>query len=251
MADPRRPDHLSQISTLWTDLLRAHAAEADDDRTRLAGLLERYQSAAYRYLTAAVGDPDVGVELFQEFALRFLRGDFRRVDPARGRFRDYLRTSLINLVRRYRATAGKQAHAGSAALDYVASEDVQPDPAEDQAFLAEWRKSLLDRAWRRLEENERAGGPPYYSALRARADQPDAPSGDLAAHLTERLGRTEPFTDTGVRKLLQRGREELTDGLVEEVAGSIPTRDRDRLAAELIDLGFFGYCKPALDRWPG
>ena len=41
-------------------------------------LFPGYQGAAYRYLTAAVGDPDVAAELFQEFAVRFLRGDFRR-----------------------------------------------------------------------------------------------------------------------------------------------------------------------------
>jgi DNA-directed RNA polymerase specialized sigma24 family protein len=249
MAPGRGTDHLSQISTLWTDLLRAHAGDNDGDRARLAGLLERYQSAAFRYLTAAVGDPDLGVELFQEFALRFLRGDFRRVDPARGRFRDYVRTSLINLVRRHRAAAGRPAPAGSPVLEQVAAEEVETDPAEDQAFLAEWRKALLDRAWRRLEEIERGGGPPYFTALRARADRPDAPSGELAAYLTERLGRAEPFTDAGVRKLLQRGREELTDSMVAEVAASVPTRDRDRLASELIDLGFFGYCRAALDRW--
>ena len=247
----RDADRLSQISTLWTDLLRAQTVGLDADRTRLAGVLERYQSAAFRYLTAAVGDPDLGTELFQEFAVRFLRGDFRRVDPVRGRFRDYVRTSLINLVRRHRATAGRALRPGSVDLDQIAAEDSAPDPAEDQAFLAEWRKALLDRAWQRLEEGERAGGPPHYTALRARADRPDSPSGELAAHLTERLGRAEPFTDAGVRKLLQRGREELTDALVEEVANAVPTRDKERLAAELIDLGFFGYCRAALDRWPG
>src|SRR3712207_7176976 len=37
-------------------------------------------------------------ELLQEFAVRFLRGDFRRADPQRGRFRDYVKTALIHLV---------------------------------------------------------------------------------------------------------------------------------------------------------
>ena len=41
----------------------------------------------------------------------------------------------------------------------------------------------------------------------------------------------------------------LTDLLVAEVAASVPTRDRERLAQELIDLGFFAYCRKALDRW--
>jgi len=245
MAAEVTPDRLSQISTMWTALVRAHAGQADDDRRLLAGLIERYQGAAYRYLTAATGDPDAAAELFQEFAVRFLRGDFRRASPDRGRFRDYLRSALINLVRR-RPGAGRRPAA-----------DVDPDqfPAADaadtadEAFLVHWRESLLESAWKGLQASEHAGGPPHYTALRARADRPDLPSGDLAGWLTERLKPAEPFTDAGVRKLLQRGRETLTDLLVAEVAASVPTRDRERLAQELIDLGFYGYCKKALERW--
>jgi hypothetical protein len=43
----------------------------------------------------------------------------------------------------------------------------------------------------------------------------------------------------------------LTDLLVAEVASSVPTNDKERLAQELIDLGFYGYCKKALGRWGG
>ena len=119
----------------------------------------------------------------------------------------------------------------------------------DEAFLSHWRESLLDCAWKGLLATEKAGGPPHFTALRARADKPDLPSGDLAMWLTERLRPAEPFTDAGVRKLLQRGREMLTDLLVAEVAASVPTRDRERLAQELIDLGFYAYCRKALERW--
>jgi Sigma-70 region 2 len=247
MAVEPTPDRLSQISTMWTALLRAHGGAPDEDRRLLAGLIERYQGAAYRYLTAATGDPDVAAELFQEFAVRFLRGDFRRVSPDRGRFRDYLRTVLINLARRRPGVAGGPPIA-----------DIDPDQlpaaaenATDEEFLSHWRESLLECAWKRLEEAERAGGPPYFTVLRARADQPDLPSTELAVWLTNRMKPNEPFTDAGVRKLLQRARDLLTDLLVAEVAASVPTRDRERLAQELIDLGFYGYCRKALERWSG
>ncbi|HJZ90890.1 MAG TPA: sigma factor [Gemmataceae bacterium] len=242
------PDRLSQISTMWTALVRAHVGEADEDRRLLAGLIERYQGAAYRYLTAATGDPDAAAELYQEFAVRFLRGDFRRATPDRGRFRDYLRATLINLVRRRPGVSGRRP-AADVDPDKLPAADLA-DPA-DEAFLAHWRESLLDCAWKGLLAAEQAGGPPHYTALRARADRPDAPSSDLAAWLTGRLKPVNPFTDAGVRKLLQRGREMLTDLLVAEVAASIPTRDREMLAQELIDLGFYAYCRKALDRWPG
>jgi RNA polymerase sigma-70 factor (ECF subfamily) len=246
MAVEPTPDRLSQISTMWTALARAHAAPADADHRLLAGLIERYQGAAYRYLTAATGDPDVAAELFQEFAVRFLRGDFRRATPDRGRFRDYLRTALINLARR---PPGVGARRPVADVDPDQLPAADSDGAADEAFLSHWRASLLECAWAGLLATEQAGGPPYHTTLRARADQPDLPSGDLAAWLTERLKPAEPFTEAGVRKLLQRGREMLTDLVVAEVAASVPTRDTERLAQELIDLGFYGYCKKALERW--
>ena len=248
MAPDSTPDHLSQISTMWTALVRAHGSDADADRRLLTGLIERYQVAAYRYLTAAVGDPDVAAELFQEFALRFLRGDFRRASPERGRFRDYLRTALINLARR-RPGIGNRRPVADVDPDELPGAETAETSAADAAFLAQWRASLLDCAWRDLEAAEKASGPPHYTALRARADRPDAPSGELADWLTERLRPAEPFTDAGVRKLLQRGREVFADRLVAEVAASVPTRDRERLAQELIDLGFYGYCRKALGRW--
>jgi len=240
------PDRLSQISTMWTALLRAHDADADEDRRLLATLIERYHTAAYRYLVATARNADVAAELFQEFAVRFLRGDFRRASPNHGRFRDYLRTALLNLVRG-RTDAGRPV----ADLD----PDLLPAPdtgsTADEIFLAHWRKTLLDCAWKSLQAAEQAGGPAYYTTLQARVHQPDAPSGDLAAWLTDRLKPAEPFTDAAVRKLLQRGREMLTDFLVAEVAASVPTRDKERVTQELIDLGFYGYCRKALERWSG
>src|SRR3954469_10565299 len=142
------PDRLSQISTMWTALVRAHAEPADADHRLLAGLIERYQGAAYRYLTAATGNPDVAAELFQEFAVRFLRGDFRRASPDRGRFRDYLRTALINLARR-RPGVGSRRPTADVDPDQLPAADAAD--AADEAFLTHWRESLLESAWKGLQ----------------------------------------------------------------------------------------------------
>src|SRR4051812_47381138 len=89
---------LDQISTAWTLVARAHHGPADAEATAQAALVERYQAGVYRYLLAATREPDAADELFQEFALRLVRGDFGRADRARGRFRDYVKSALINLV---------------------------------------------------------------------------------------------------------------------------------------------------------
>jgi DNA-directed RNA polymerase specialized sigma24 family protein len=92
--DPR----LSRISTLWTLVARAHADPADDHVRAQRVLMERYAGAVHRYLLGALRDPDAADDPFQEFCLRFLRGDFRRADPAKGRFRDFVKSAVFHLV---------------------------------------------------------------------------------------------------------------------------------------------------------
>src|SRR5437016_965429 len=98
MKDEPLNEHLSQVSTVWTDLFEAHGGAAEVIGAAQRRLLERYSPAVLRFLHKVVGDPDEAWELFQEFALRLLRGAFRRADPARGRFRDYLKTALRHLI---------------------------------------------------------------------------------------------------------------------------------------------------------
>jgi RNA polymerase sigma-70 factor (ECF subfamily) len=246
--EPIDAQRLSQISTAWTLLAQARGRSDDPEARAWAALIDRYHEAAYRYLLAVARDPDIAAELFQEFAVKFLRGDFGRADRTRGRFRDYLKTSLRHLVsahHRGRARPGPTLEHPSEIADTRADDADEPD----EEFLTAWRKALLDRAWQALEAGQAEGGAPYHAALRAHTDQPDLTSAQIAEHLTATLRPTEPFTDAGVRKLLQRARETFTDLLVEEVANSVPTRDRDRLEREVIDLGFHSYCRRALERW--
>src|SRR5262245_20576415 len=83
---------------MWTIHLQAHR---DGVSALQAELLRRYRGPAFRYLIACVRNPDVAEDLAQEFALRFLRGDFGKADRNRGRFRDYLRVSLSRLATDY------------------------------------------------------------------------------------------------------------------------------------------------------
>ncbi|HET6573271.1 MAG TPA: hypothetical protein VFG68_06695 [Fimbriiglobus sp.] len=244
--EPIDAQRLSQISTAWTLMAQARGRPDDPEARAWAALIDRYHQAAYRYLLAIARDPDIAAELFQEFAVKFLRGDFGRADRTRGRFRDYLKASLRHLV-----SAQRRGHARPALEHPSEIADARADAADesDEEFLTAWRKALLDRAWQALEAGQRDGGAPYFAALRTHTDRPELSSAQLAEHLTATLRPAEPFTDAGVRKLLQRAREAFTDLLVEEVANSVPTRDRDRLEQELIDLGFHSYCRRALERW--
>jgi RNA polymerase sigma factor (sigma-70 family) len=239
---------LSQINTRWTLLIQAHGGSMDDQTAALSRLVERYQPAVYRYLLGAVRDPDVADDQFQEFALRFVRGDFRRVEAGRGRFRDYVRTVLVNLVNAHRK---QRARALPVVTDTPAEAVSEPEAAagkDEQQFLASWRKALLDRTWEALAALHNPKGTPYHLVLRLRTENPDLSSAQLADLLTQQGGPAEPFTDSGLRKILQRARDLFTDLLIEEVAHSLETTSLDDVEQEVIDLGFQAYCRKALER---
>jgi DNA-directed RNA polymerase specialized sigma24 family protein len=229
---------LSRISTVWAVLREAHAGIDGGASAAQQALLDRYGGAAYRYLLAALGDPDAAEELWQELAVRFLRGDFRGAAPERGRFRDYLKTALIHLIRdRHRA---RQRWPGPLPGDAPAP--AAPPEGEDDGFLASWREDLLARTWRALERDNAA----YHATLRCRADNPDLSSPDLAQLLSAQLGR--PVTAPWVRKTLQRAQGRFAALLLDEVAGSLAAPSAEGLRDELTAVGLMPYCRSALAR---
>src|SRR5262245_40375612 len=97
-----KDEHLSRIETQWTILFKSTPPGASSSlNAARTALLQRYCGAVYRYLLAVVGNVHEAYELAQEFALRMLQGTFKTADPSKGRFRDYVKTSLFNLVRRH------------------------------------------------------------------------------------------------------------------------------------------------------
>jgi RNA polymerase sigma-70 factor (ECF subfamily) len=72
------PERLSQISTIWADLFAAHGGPPTEIGMARERLLVRYTPAVYGYLLGATRDRGAADELFQEFALRLIRGDFQR-----------------------------------------------------------------------------------------------------------------------------------------------------------------------------
>src|SRR5215211_6919817 len=90
--------HISQIETIWPVVLQAHGGAPDEITAAQQLILQRYRQAVYRYLVACLKCGDAADELWQEFSLRFVRGDFRNANPEKGRFRDLLKSSLYHLI---------------------------------------------------------------------------------------------------------------------------------------------------------
>jgi RNA polymerase sigma-70 factor (ECF subfamily) len=234
-----RNQHLSRISTLWSLLHQAHAGSTDAVGTAQRLLMQRYCGAVYRYLLGALRDEDAAVELFQEFALRFLRGDFRRADPAKGRFRDYVKTALIYLVTEYRKAQRDSPHPLPPDLPAPTSPYAE---SGDTEFLDGWREELLARTWEALDQVQ----PTFHAVLLSCVEQPDLPSPRRAEELAAQLGKS--FTAGNVRVTLHRAREKFADLLVEEVLHSLESATEAELIQELRELRLLKLCIPALKR---
>lgn len=239
---------LSRISTLWSLVTLAQHKAGDESRTAQQQLLERYGAAIRRYLLGALRDADAAEDLYQDFAYRFLHGDLHRVDPERGRFRDYVKGVLFHLVADYYRK--RQRLPRSLPPEHPEpAVTCEPDAEQEQAFLANWRDELLARTWDALAAADSANGQSFHAVLRFRANHPELHSNEIAEQLSRSLGR--PLTASGVRKTLERARERFADILLDEIAQALSNPTVDNLEEELIDLNLLEYCRPALERRRG
>jgi RNA polymerase sigma factor (sigma-70 family) len=242
--DRELQDHLSRISTMWTVVFQAHRGSADTVALAQEKLLERYGGAVYRYLVSILRDSHAADELAQEFALHFVKGDFKGADPERGRFRDYVKTALFNLMRKYHKRRLKQPRALDSA---VAEPAAQPDDASAEAeFLKGWRDELLARTWEVLSQFEKETGQPYHLMLYHKTNHPEQSSTAMAEQMSARLGKK--ISAPAVRQIIHRARAKFAELLLEEVARSLATADKEAIAQELADLGLLPYCQDALTR---
>ncbi len=239
--------HLSRISTIWTQVLDAHGDDEQAVRAAQTAVMDRYSASVYRYLQKVLGDSDAADEVFQQFALQFVRQAFRHANPQRGRFRDYVKISVLNLVSRYRR--GQAMAPRPVNLEHFEDQLAAEANAEDDAeFNAIVQEGFLMRAWSRLEAMEKASGTPVYSVLQLRTQAPQAKSPALAEMLQERYPNAKPFTAEHARKLLQRARQHFTDILVDEVSQTLHNPTPEDLLDELQELGLLAYCRGRLRR---
>ena len=139
-------------TTIWSEV-RPRAGERS---AALEVLARRYQAPAEAFLRAALGlSAEEARELFQDFFVRVLEGDFlERADPARGRFRAFLKVALRRFWTdelRRRAASKRGGGEAPRALDAGGV----PEPAErdlsgpEAALDAAWRAALIDEAFER------------------------------------------------------------------------------------------------------
>jgi RNA polymerase sigma-70 factor (ECF subfamily) len=239
-AEPR----LSRLTTQWNLIFQTKTGTPEEANRAASLLICRYSGAVHRYLLKALRDPEAADELNQEFAVRFLRGAFRHGDPSRGRFRDYVKHAVQNLMKDY-----YRRKRPVRSLDSGVAEPAVTDEGlaqVDRQFLASWRDDLLDRAWGALAEVERTTGQPHHTILRLRVDGPDLTSEECARRLTQSLGR--PMSAGAFRQSLSRARRDFVAHVVDEVAASLDDPTPEAIEQELAELQLLEKCRPYLNR---
>ncbi|AMV37097.1 RNA polymerase sigma factor [Planctomyces sp. SH-PL62] len=235
---------LSELQTQTTLLYEAQHGTPEGADLAKQLLMLRYSGAVHRYLLKALGDSEAAKDLNQEFSLKFLEGRFRQFDRTRGRFRDYLKRSLHNLMVDFYRKQNVVSQLDTASGEAIVATDDLVD--FDEQFLQSWRKDLMERASNALREHEASTGQPFWEVMRLRLLHPQMRSPELAEQLAQRLGR--PMSAGNLRQILHRARDKFTEFLVEEVKVSLKTPSRDEVEEELADLKLLEFCKPSLDR---
>lgn len=229
-ADPAPRSGFDQISTRWTSL--------KDPKQ----FLLRYGSAIRKYLQALLKNPDDVEEIAQDILVRVVQSGFSRADPDRGRFRDYLKIAVRNAALT-RLRRRRPVQSADTALLQLADPDAHP--AADQAWLAEWQRCALKKAWRVLESHQHnAPGNLFYTALKVSVDYPDEDSRQLAERAAVLSGR--PLKPDAFRKQLSRARRMFAQLLVEEVAQTLEKPTPRLVEDELMEVGLWEYVRDFL-----
>jgi RNA polymerase sigma factor (sigma-70 family) len=182
------------------------AASADPETRRRAfdALVAAYWKPVYKYLRLKWRVPEEDAEdLTQGFFVRALeKGFFDRFDPARARFRTYLRTCLDGYVANERQSARRLKRGGGAehvSLDFAGAEGelvrqgVPEGDDMDGYFHREWVRSLFALAVEALRRRclESGKALPFALFERYDLDGPDAVRRPSYAELAREMGIPE------------------------------------------------------------
>ena len=113
-----------------------------------------------------------------------------------GRFRNYVKTVLVNLVNDFYRAKGR----GEKPLDFDPGHQAPFDTDEVQGFISAWREEVLNQTWQTLREQN----PVFEAVLRTRIENPDFSVRQVADHLVQ-LG-SKQISPANVRKTLERAR---------------------------------------------
>jgi RNA polymerase sigma-70 factor (ECF subfamily) len=221
-------------TTRWS---RVAAAADPQAREVLAALCAAYWFPVYAFIRRKGHAHADALDLTQDYFARLLeKGTVAAADPARGRFRSFLRADCSFFLADRRDREGALKRGGGRAHLPIDARDAEGrflhEPAHHQTaerlFERDWALTLIDRALGRLRAHYAATGRTgLFDRLRPLvvSDPGAAPCAAVAADLG--------LTEGAVRVAVHRMRARFAAALREEVAATLDDPDHDAVDDEL------------------
>jgi len=201
VAPPERDDRQS-LATRPTIFLRLRAEDSRERELSWQTFRERYAPVIVGFARHAGLSGDEAEDVLQDVLLAFFRVSPRfEYDPAKGRFRGYLKRATLNVIRRRRRRAAPQ----------LLAHDPEDGDAEDPHLALRWEEAWESHlAARALEEVRRHVDPRTWEAfeLYVRREIP-------AEEVARRLGLAVNSVHQAKSRVLRSARE-LAERLREE-----------------------------------
>ena len=220
-----KADNGQFTTTSWTLVLAAVSRQEPSGAEAFARLCERYYLPLYGYLRRRGHAPEDAQDLAQGFIAHLLEKDvLRHADPARGKFRAFLLTSLKHYAAnvQIRDAAAKRGGGRPAlSLDIAAAEhrycrEPTDGVTAEDLYDRRWAFTVLEGALTALRAEFRAAGRElFFDAVRGHL------TGDHEAssyqEIGERFGKTEAAMKVAVHRMRQRYRDVLRTIVAETV----------------------------------
>jgi len=228
-------------STSWSVVARLRDRASEERPRLLQRLIADYWKPVYCLVRHSYAKTNEDAkDLTQEFfLLEVVEGALLdHFDPDRGNFRAFLKGAVANFMRRTTRDAGRQKRGGG--VRPLSLELQAPDLAEivpdgraltpEQLFDRAWKRVVLARAVRLLEQRLRARGQEAcYEVFRRYELEPEGPDVSYRS-----VGKALDLTPDTVKNHLTRARDEFTHAVSSVVAEYVGA-EAD-LSAELDDL---------------
>lgn len=199
-------------TTQWSRVVTAASRDASGAHEALSSLCQAYWYPIYAYIRHRGYAPEQARDLTQDFFAYVLERDLiARADPARGRFRAFLRTVCVRhlAARRDRENATRRG-GGRPVLsidtfdaEYRYTREPTHELTAERIFDRTWALTLLSRVVEQLRrEYDDSGRAAKFEELIAVLTR-DPASGSYAG-IAERLGATEGNVRVAVHRLRRR-----------------------------------------------
>jgi RNA polymerase sigma factor (sigma-70 family) len=229
-------------TTHFSAVLGARGDRPEERRRSLDAIIAAYWRPVYKLIRLRFRrSPEDAEDLTQAFFVRALEKDFfAGYDPAKGRFRTYLRTCVDRFVANEEKAASRLKRGGGAteSCDFASAEAeiaavgaAARDRPPEELFDAEWVRSLFALAVDGLRTACEAAGKGRHFDLFRRYDLEDAGEGKVTY---DDLAREFSLTPTLVTNHLAWTRREFRRILLETLRQVTGSDEEFRLEARLL-----------------